>query len=142
MIGLVVVTHGHLAREFVSATEHVVGPQRNMVAICIGPDDDMTTRREEVAQAIEQADEGDGVILLTDLFGGTPSNLATSHLDSGHVEVIAGINLPLLIKLATVRSQRPLPDAIECALASAHKYISVASRLPACIKSKRTAQPA
>ncbi|MFP3943266.1 MAG: PTS sugar transporter subunit IIA [Alphaproteobacteria bacterium] len=135
MIGLVLVTHGHLAEEFISATEHVVGPQRNMVAVCVGPDDDFASRRKDVEDAIQQADEGDGVILLTDLFGSTPSNLAVSQLQRGGVEVISGINLPLLIKLAGVRQKQNLAQAIECALASAHKYINVASRLPACMNS-------
>jgi PTS system mannose-specific IIA component len=129
MIGLVLVTHGALAREFVAATEHVVGPQRNMVAICIGPDDDMDSRREEILETVRRVDEGDGVIVLTDMFGGTPSNLAISILDRAPVEVIAGVNLPMLIKLASVRNTEPLSIAIEKAQDAGRKYIHVASRV-------------
>ena len=130
MIGLVLVTHGRLAAEFVAAIEHVVGePQTGMLAICIGPDDDMEQRREEIERAVEQVDEGDGVILLTDMFGGTPSNLAISLLDKPNVEVIAGMNLPMLIKLATVRKSEPLKVAVERAQEAGRKYINVASVL-------------
>ena len=129
MIGLVLVTHGNLAREFLAATEHVVGPQRNMIAICIGPDDDMESRREEILDAVHRVDEGEGVIVLTDMFGGTPSNLAISILDRAPIEVIAGMNLPMLIKLATVRSTEPLSVAIEKAQDAGRKYIHVASRV-------------
>src|SRR5579872_4556390 len=104
MIGLVLVTHGRLAAEFVTAMEHVVGPQQQVEAICIGADDDMEARRQEIAKALAQVDDGDGVIILTDLFGGTPSNLAISLMSAGHVEVIAGINLPMLIRLAGARA--------------------------------------
>jgi len=129
MIGLVLVTHGLLAKEFVAATEHVVGPQRNMIAICIGPDDDMERRREEILAAVRRVDEGDGVIVLTDMFGGTPSNLAISILDKAPVEVIAGVNLPMLIKLATVRGTDPLSVAIDKAQDAGRKYIHVASHV-------------
>jgi len=129
MIGLVLVTHGALAREFAAATEHVVGPQRNMVAICIGPDDDMDQRRQEILDTVRRVDEGDGVIVLTDMFGGTPSNLAISILDKAPVEVIAGVNLPMLIKLASVRGTEPLSAAIEKAQDAGRKYIHVASRV-------------
>jgi PTS system mannose-specific IIA component len=129
MIGLVLVTHGHLAREFIAATEHVVGPQRNMVAICIGPDDDMDSRREEILETVRRVDEGDGVIVLTDMFGGTPSNLAISIIDKAPVEVIAGVNLPMLIRLVTVRGTDPLSVAIEKAQDAGRKYIHVASRV-------------
>ena len=129
MIGLVLVTHGHLAKEFVAATEHVVGPQRNMLAVCIGAEDDMESRREEILAAVRRVDEGDGVIVLTDMFGGTPSNLAISILDKAPVEVIAGMNLPMLIKLASVRSTDPLDVAIEKAQDAGRKYIYVASRV-------------
>ena len=105
MIGLVLVTHGRLAEEFVAATEHVVGPQENICTICIGPDDDMERRRSEIMAAVEDVDSGVGVILLTDMFGGTPSNLAISIIDRANVEVIAGMNLPMLIKLASVRAK-------------------------------------
>lgn len=129
MIGLVLVTHGQLAQQFVAATEHVVGPQQNITAICIGPDDDMERRRKDILDAVAKADTGDGVILLTDMFGGTPSNLAISIMDKAHVEVIAGINLPMLIKLASVREQLPLAEAVEQAQESGRKYISIASKV-------------
>ena len=129
MIGMVLVTHGRLAEEFIAATEHVVGPQSAIKAVCIGPDDDMEQRRNEILAACDEVDNGDGVILLTDMFGGTPSNLAISILDKGNVEVIAGMNLPMLIKLATVRETESLSDAIAQAQESGRKYINVASRL-------------
>jgi PTS system mannose-specific IIA component len=129
MIGLVLVTHGRLAEEFIAATEHVVGPQAAIRAICIGPDDDLERRREDILQAVDEVDAGRGVILLTDMFGGTPSNLAISILDKGNVEVIAGMNLPMLIKLATVREEETLASAVAQAQESGRKYINVASRL-------------
>lgn len=127
MLGLVLVTHGQLAKEFIAATEHVVGPQPNTVAVCIGPDDDMEKRRQEIIDAVARVDDGNGVILLTDMFGGTPSNLAISIMDKANVEVIAGINLPMLIKLASVRDENNLHDAVEQAQDSGRKYINVAS---------------
>ncbi|MCG8361330.1 MAG: PTS sugar transporter subunit IIA [Kiloniellales bacterium] len=129
MIGLVLVTHGHLAREFVRAMEHVVGPQNNVAQICIDPDDDIEQRRLEIIDSVSRVDDGDGVVLLTDMFGGTPSNLAISVLDQGKVEVIAGINLPMLIKLASVRSTDPLKKAVAAAQEAGRKYINVASQL-------------
>ena len=129
MIGLVLVTHGRLAQEFIAAMEHVVGPQQNVAAICIGPDDDMEKRRKEILDSVARADEGDGVVLLTDMFGGTPSNLAISVLDKGKVEVIAGVNLPMLIKLASVRSKETLRKAVAQAQEAGRKYINVASQL-------------
>lgn len=129
MIGLVLVTHGRLAVEFVRALEHVVGPQQNIAAICIGPEDDMEQRRQDIIDAVEQADEGDGVVLLTDMFGGTPSNLAISVLDKGQVEVIAGINLPMLIKLTGLRGTATLSEAVTQAQLAGRKYINVASQL-------------
>ena len=129
MIGLVLVTHGRLALEFIDALEHIVGPQANVAAICIGPDDDMEKRRKEIIDSVKRVDEGDGVVLLTDMFGGTPSNLAISVLDHGKVEVIAGINLPMLVKLATVRSKESLKKAVEQAQEAGRKYINVASQL-------------
>jgi PTS system mannose-specific IIA component len=129
MIGMVLVTHGRLAAEFVSALEHVVGPQRNVRAICIGPDDDMEVRRAEILAAVAAADEGDGVAVLTDMFGGTPSNLAMSILGKGRVEVVAGMNLPMLIKLASVRSTMALDAAVVEAREAGRKYINVASQL-------------
>ena len=129
MIGLVLVTHGRLASEFVTAMEHVVGPQTQVEAIAIGPDDDMEARRADIAAAIATVDVGNGVILLTDLFGGTPSNLAISLLERGQVEVIAGINLPMLIRLASARKTMKVVDAIAAAREAGRKYISVASEV-------------
>ena len=129
MIGLVLVTHGRLAEEFIAAVEHVVGPQDAVRAICIGPDDDMEKRLEDIAAAVEQVDDGKGVILLTDMFGGTPSNLAISLMDRADLEVLAGINLPMLIKLVSVRGQLALADAVTAAEESGRKYINVASKV-------------
>ena len=127
MIGLVLVTHGRLAEEFVAATEHVVGRQANTRAVCIGADDDMELRRKDIIAAISDVDDGHGVILLTDMFGGTPSNLAISVMDQAKVEVVAGMNL--LIKLASVRDQDNLAEAVALAQEAGRKYINVASRL-------------
>ena len=129
MIGLVLVTHGRLAEEFVSATEHVVGPQENIRAICIGDDDDMEQRREDILAAVKAVESGDGVIVLTDMFGGTPSNLSISIMDKSKVEVIAGINLPMLIRLASVRETGDLENAVEQAQEAGRKYISIASHV-------------
>jgi PTS system mannose-specific IIA component len=129
MIGVVLVTHGRLADELKAATEHVVGPQAAFLTVCIGPQDDMEVRREEILSAIKTVDAGSGVILLTDRFGGTPSNLAISAMDSGRIEVIAGVNLPMLIKLAEVRSRLALAEAALAAQEAGRKYISVASAL-------------
>ena len=127
MIGLVIVTHGRLAEEFVSAMEHVVGRQRAVEAICIGPEDDMERRRADILQAAKDVDEGQGVILLTDMFGGTPSNLAISVMEQTRAEVIAGLNLPMLIKLASVRGRESLQACVAHAQDAGRKYISVAS---------------
>lgn len=129
MIGLVLVTHGRLASEFVTAMEHVVGPQELIESIAIGPDDDMEARRADIAAAIAKVETGKGVILLTDLFGGTPSNLAISLLERGRVEVIAGINLPMLIRLASARKTMKVIDAVAAAREAGRKYISVASEV-------------
>lgn len=129
MIGLVLVTHGTLASEFVVAMEHVVGPQKQIATICIGPRDDMESRRREISQAIKEVDSGDGVIILSDLFGGTPSNLAISLLEVGKVEVIAGVNLPMLIRLESARKNMSVADAVLAARDAGRKYISVASEL-------------
>jgi PTS system mannose-specific IIA component len=139
MIGLVLVTHGRLAAEFVVAMEHVVGPQEAIEAICIGPEDDMEARRQDIANAIAAVDRGKGVIILTDLFGGTPSNLAISLMKSENIEVIAGVNLPMLIKLATVRGTESLPRAVASAQEAGRKYINVASHLLAGTQRKRNA---
>jgi mannose PTS system EIIA component len=137
MIGMVLVTHGNLAQEFISALEHVVGPQPRVQAVCIGPDDDMEKRREDILRSVAAVDEGDGVVLLTDMFGGTPSNLAISIMDNAKVEVIAGVNLPMLIKLASVRQNETLHRAVAAAQEAGRKYINVASALLAEEKDKR-----
>ncbi|WBX85080.1 PTS sugar transporter subunit IIA [Sphingosinicella microcystinivorans] len=129
MIGIVLVTHGRLAAEFVAAMEHVVGPQKNVASICIDADDDMEVRRADIAGAVKTVDTGRGVVILTDMFGGTPSNLAISLLSGGHVEVIAGVNLPMLIRLASVRGEMKLAEAVEAAQEAGRKYISVASKI-------------
>jgi PTS system mannose-specific IIA component len=129
MIGLVLVTHGRLAQEFVTAMEHVVGPQSAIEPICIGPDDDMEARREDIANALAKVDDGTGVIILTDLFGGTPSNLAISLMKSDKVEVIAGINLPMLIRLDGARKTMHIKAAAAAAREAGQKYISVASEI-------------
>jgi mannose PTS system EIIA component len=129
MIGLVLVTHGRLAVEFVTAMEHVVGPQSAVATICIGPDDDMESRRGDIAQAIENVEDGRGVIILTDLFGGTPSNLAISLMETGRIEVIAGVNLPMLIRLERARRTMNVVDAVAAAREAGRKYISVASEV-------------
>jgi PTS system mannose-specific IIA component len=129
VIGIVLVTHGRLATEFVAALEHVVGPQKQIAAICIGPEDDMEQRRQEILRSIDQVDTGEGAVLLTDMFGGTPSNLAISVMDRAKIEVIAGINLPMLIKLASLRQTETLGRAVVGAQEAGRKYINVASQL-------------
>ncbi|WP_279482760.1 PTS sugar transporter subunit IIA [Aureimonas sp. SK2] len=129
MIGLVLVTHGQLAREFKLAVEHVVGRQEAFETICIGPDDDMEQRRLDILQAVRDAERGKGVIILTDMFGGTPSNLAISVMDEGDIDVLAGVNLPMLIKLASVRGEKPMDAALVAAQEAGRKYIAVASRI-------------
>jgi PTS system mannose-specific IIA component len=125
----VIVTHGGLAQEFLAALEHVHGPQEQVVAISIGPNDDMETRRVEIVEAVGNVDTGKGAILLTDMFGGTPSNLAISVMEQAKVEVIAGVNLPMLIKLASIRGESKLEEAISEAQDAGRKYISVASKI-------------
>ncbi len=129
MIGLVLVTHGHLADEFRKAVEHVVGPQQSFETVSIGADDDMEQRRKDIVDAVAHTDTGNGVIVLTDMFGGTPSNLAISVMEAGRVEVIAGVNLPMLIKLSSVRNGNHMADALDEAQAAGRKYINVASQL-------------
>ena len=129
MIGLVLVTHGQLAEEFRHAVEHVVGPQEQIETISIGPDDDLDLRRSDMLTALGRVDTGDGVIVLTDMFGGTPSNLAISAMERANVEVIAGVNLPMLVKLATIRNGCRLQEAITQAQEAGRKYISVASQI-------------
>ena len=133
MIGLILVTHGRLADEFRSAMEHVVGPQRNVSTVCIGPDDDLDARRADIRASIDEVNAGDGVVLVTDMFGGTPSNLAISMMDDPAIEVISGMNLPMLVKLAKVRSTQTLRECVECAQVAGRKYIAAASRAqPSC----------
>ena len=129
MIGLVIVTHGGLAGEFRAVLEHVVGVQTQLETISIGPDDDMETRRADILAAVRRADTGQGVVVLTDMFGGTPSNLAISVMNEANVEVIAGVNLPMLVKLASVRGDKDLKKAVDLAKESGRKYISVASQV-------------
>jgi mannose PTS system EIIA component len=129
MIGMVLVTHGRLAAEFVAALEHVVGAQAQIAAVCIGPEDDMEQRRQEILARISEVDSGDGAVLLTDMFGGTPSNLAISVMDRAKIEVIAGVNLPMLIKLASLRQNENLERTVLGAQEAGRKYINVASQL-------------
>ncbi|MBU0725904.1 MAG: PTS sugar transporter subunit IIA [Alphaproteobacteria bacterium] len=129
MIGLVLVTHGRLAAELIAALEHVVGKQERVAAVCIGPEDDMEQRRQEILDKVGGVEEGQGVVVLTDMFGGTPSNLAISIMNKAKVEVIAGVNLPMLIKLASVRTTEDLARAVESAQDAGRKYINVASKL-------------
>ncbi|MCV0394680.1 MAG: PTS sugar transporter subunit IIA [Rhizobiaceae bacterium] len=129
MIGLVLVTHGRLADEFREAVEHVVGVQQRLETVSIGPEDDMERRRADIVSAVRRVDDGAGVIILTDMFGGTPSNLAISVMEPGRIEVIAGVNLPMLIKLSSVRSGDDMAASLEGAQAAGRKYINVASQM-------------
>jgi PTS system mannose-specific IIA component len=129
MIGIVLVTHGRLAVEFVAALEHVVGPQSQIATVCIGAEDDMEARRQDILRSIAEVDSGDGAVLLTDMFGGTPSNLAISVMDRPRIEVVAGVNLPMLIKLASLRQSEGLERSVVGAQEAGRKYINVASQL-------------
>jgi mannose PTS system EIIA component len=129
MIGLVIVTHGRLADEFISAVEHIVGKQDLLLAICIGPDDKMEARRTDIESAIEKVDAGQGVIVLTDMFGGTPSNLAISLLEEERVEVVAGLNLPMLVKICRIRKESSLEKVATAAQDAGRKYINIASQI-------------
>ncbi len=129
IIGLVLVTHGNLAQEFISAMQHVVGRQEKVEAVCIGPEDDMEMRRSEILKKVESADSGSGVVVLTDMFGGTPSNLAISIMDRANVEIIAGVNLPMLIKIASLRKEKSLKETVSGAQEAGKKYINVASQI-------------
>lgn len=129
MIGIVLVTHGRLADELRSALEHVVGTQSQIEAIAIGPDDDITQRREQIIKSVHDVDTGEGVVVLTDMFGGTPSNLAISVMERGRIEVLAGVNLPMLVKLASIRRDASLDTAVQQAQDAGRKYIYVASRI-------------
>jgi len=127
MMGLVLVTHGRLAEEFRAALEHVVGPQDGIASVSIGPDDDMEGRRQDIITAVESVDSGDGVVILTDMFGGTPSNLAISVMQDRDIEVLAGLNLPMLVKLARIRPEMVMRDAVRLAAEAGRKYINVAN---------------
>lgn len=129
MIGIVIVTHGNLADEFVSAMQHVVGHQEQVATACIGPNDDMNNRRDDILNKVTDVDTGDGVIVLTDMFGGTPSNLAISIMDKANIEVIAGVNLPMLVKLCNLRKEKNLKDSVVGAKDAGIKYITIASEL-------------
>ena len=129
MIGLVLVTHGRLADELIKALEHVVGSQKNIASVCIGPDDDMERRRSDILKSVEKVNDGAGVVVLTDMFGGTPSNLAISIMDKVPIEVFAGVNLPMLVKLASIRKILSLGEAVAKAQEAGKKYINIASQL-------------
>ena len=129
MIGLVLVTHGRLADELINALEHVVGSQKNVASVCIGPDDDMERRRSDILKSVKKVNDGAGVIVLTDMFGGTPSNLAISIMDKVPIEVIAGVNLPMLVKLTSIRNTLSLGEAVARAQEAGKKYINIASQL-------------
>lgn len=129
MIGIVIVTHGNLADEFVSAMQHVVGHQEQVSTACIGPNDDMNLRREDILNKVKDVDTGDGAVVLTDMFGGTPSNLAISIMDRANIEVIAGVNLPMLVKLCNLRKEKNLKDSVIGAKDAGIKYITIASEL-------------
>ena len=129
MIGLVLVTHGRLATEFCSALEHVMGPQAQVAAVTIGPDDDMEQRRNDIIDAVARVQTGQGVVILTDMFGGTPSNLSISVMETGRIEILAGMNLPMLIKLARAREDQPMSEALSQACEAGRKYINVASQI-------------
>ncbi|MFC0410829.1 PTS sugar transporter subunit IIA [Roseomonas elaeocarpi] len=131
MIGMVLVTHGHLAEELRLAMEHVVGPQKNVACVCIGPSDDAATSREELRARVAEVRQGDGIVVLTDMVGGTPANLATAMLAEGDVEVVAGVNLPMLIKLAKLRGVEPMPQAVSHAVSAARKYLGTIGELRA-----------
>jgi PTS system mannose-specific IIA component len=127
MIGIVLVTHGRLAQEFISAMEHMVGPQSQLRAVCIGPEDDIERRQREISAAAHSVDQGQGVIIATDMFGGTPCNLALTLLERGKIEVLAGVNLPSLIKLIDVRAKLPLDQAVKEAIDAGRKYMRAGS---------------
>lgn len=129
MIGLVLVTHGRLADEFFAVMEHVVGKQPHVATVCIEATDNMEQRREDILSAVDKVNQGQGVIVITDMFGGTPSNLAISIMEQRPIEVLAGANVPMLVKLASVRDKLPLKEAVEQGRDAGQKYINVASQL-------------
>ncbi|HQT65141.1 MAG: PTS fructose transporter subunit IIA [Acidocella sp. 20-57-95] len=124
MIGMVLVTHGALANALRDAMEHVVGKQTALATVCIESDAEIEGQRAEIAARMAEVNSGDGVILLTDMFGGTPSNLAMSMLNQPDVEVIGGVNLPMLVKLAKVRGSQSLAESVQCAETAGRKYIT------------------
>src|SRR4051812_40465705 len=127
MIGLVLVTHGRLADEFKAALEHVMGPQKQIEAVTIGAEDDSDLCRSDIIEAINRVDSGDGVAILTDMFGGTPCSLAITCMNRPNVDILAGINLPMLVKLAKVRQRRSLPEAVGMAEEAGRRYVTIAS---------------
>ena len=129
MIGIVLVSHARLAHELAEILEHVVGPQDQLMTVSLFPNEDIETKREEILEAVHGVDKGQGVVILTDMFGGTPSNLAHSLLSGQNVEIVAGMNLPLLIKLASVRKTTPLHEAVLLAQEAGRKYIQIASHI-------------
>jgi mannose PTS system EIIA component len=129
MIGVVIIGHGHLAQEFLAALTHVLGKQTQIAAINVGAQDDLSTKRTELLSAIKAVSTGDGVVIATDLFGGSPSNIAISVMEETGAEVIAGVNLPLLLKLAELRSTHNMADALATAREAGQKYIKIASAL-------------
>ncbi|MDD2876585.1 MAG: PTS sugar transporter subunit IIA [Acidiphilium sp.] len=137
MIGLVLVSHGNLGVALRDAMEHVVGPQRNVATVSIEADADIETQRQEIAARVAEVDTGDGVVVLTDMFGGTPCNLSMSMLDRKDVEVIAGVNLPMLVKLAKIRGSHTLADAVHCAEEAGRKYIACGSEVVHSITPRR-----
>ena len=129
MLGLVLVTHGNLAQEFLAICEHIMGQQQRVATVCIEAGDDMEKRREDIIKSVDAVDDGSGVVVLTDMFGGTPSNLAISVMNEDRIEVLAGMNLPMLIKLVSVRNALPLTEAVLQAQDAGRKYINVARNL-------------
>lgn len=129
MIGIVLVSHARLAQELAETLEHVVGPQNQLASVSLFPNDDIEAKREEILKTVESVDKGQGVVILTDMFGGTPSNLAHSLLDKKNIEIVAGMNLPLLVKLSSVRKTKPLHEAVLLAQEAGRKYIQIASHI-------------
>ena len=128
-IGIVIVTHGNLGAELLKVLEHVVGYQEKIEVVSIGPDDDMEETRLNILKSVNDVNCGTGAIVLTDMFGGTPSNLAISIMEGSNIDVIAGINLPMLVKLASVRSTLTFAEAVDQAKEAGQKYIMTASQI-------------
>ncbi len=127
MIGVVLVSHANIAKEMLNVIEHIVGPQDKILAISIFPNDDMKKKRTEIVESVKKVESGKGVIVLTDMFGGTPSNLAISVMEDEKIEVVAGVNLPMLIKMMSVRDKKSIKELIKISQESGRKYINVAS---------------